>query len=190
MRQFARAATRSMMAAIALLAVAAAAYLAIHGKEYVYRIPERELRDRLSARLPITKTYLILFQVTLDHPRISLEDGSDRVDAGIDLAFDLRVDNAIKRLVGSLDFSGGIRYSVETGEFFLTEPVIQRVEIEGLPDRYIDISKRLLARALRDFIEGHAVYSLSTTDATELGIRMALKRVIVKDHELVVTLGV
>ena len=182
---------RSMIALIALLAVAAAAgYLAVHGKEYVYRIPEQVLRERLSARLPITKTYLILFQVTLDHPRISLEDGSDRVDAGIDLAINLRVDNAIKHLVGSLDFSGGIRYSQETGEFFLTEPIIQRVKIEGLPARYIDISKKLLAGALRDFIASHSVYSLSTTDATELGIRLALKRVIVKDHELVVTLGV
>jgi uncharacterized protein DUF1439 len=180
-----------MIAVIALLAVgAAAAYLAIHGKEYVYRIPEQVLRERLSARLPITKTYLILFQVTLDHPRIALEDGSDRVDAGIDVAFNLRVDNAIKRLVGSLDFSGGIRYSQETGEFFLTEPIIQRVKIESLPDRYIDLSKKLLAHALQDFIASHSVYSLSTTDATELGIRLALKRVIVKDHELVVTLGV
>jgi hypothetical protein len=182
---------RSIIAVIALLAAAAVAgYLAIHGREYVYRIPEQVLRERLSARLPITKTYLIVFQVTFDHPRIALEDGSDRVDAGIDLAFNLRVDNAIKHLVGSLDFSGGILYSQETGEFFLTEPVIQRVAIEGLPDRYIELSKKLLARALRDFIASHSVYSLSTSDATELGIRLALKRVIVKDHELVVTLGV
>jgi len=182
---------KSIVAVFALLAVgAAAAYLAIHGKEYVYRIPEQVLRERLRARLPTTKTYLVLFQVTLDHPRISLEDGSDRVDAGIDVALNLRVDNAIKRLVGSLDFSGGIRYSPETGEFFLTEPIIQSLKIEGLPDRYTDLSKKLLARALKDFIANHSVYSLSTTDATELGIRLALKRVIVKDHELIVTLGV
>jgi hypothetical protein len=42
----------------------------------------------------------------------------------------------------------------------------------------------------KDFMANHSVYSLSTTDATELGIRLALKRVIVKDHELIVTLGV
>jgi hypothetical protein len=47
-----------------------------------------------------------------------------------------------------------------------------------------------MAKALADYYAGHPVYTLSAIDAKHLAIRLALKRVIVKDSQLIVTLGI
>ena len=71
-------------AAIAILAVLIAgfgAYLYFSGKEYVVRIPESDLQAKLEEKLPLTKTYLLFFELTLENPRIRLQNGSKRVKA-------------------------------------------------------------------------------------------------------------
>ena len=61
---------------VVLLAVVVLAlgglYYYFSGKEYVYRFSEQQLQERLSAKLPFSKRYLFIFEVTLDKPRITL----------------------------------------------------------------------------------------------------------------------
>jgi hypothetical protein len=174
---------------VALLIVAAATYYYVRGKEYVYAISEEVLQERLAASFPVTKSYLI-FQVTLDHPRVSLQDGSDRIDAGIDAVVNIRVGQQATPLSGSLDVSSGVRYVSESGAFLLTDPIIRRFAVQGVPDRYAKAVNEIMTKALSDFYAAHPVYTLSAIDAKHIAIRLALKRVIVKDRELIVTLGI
>jgi hypothetical protein len=174
---------------VALLVFAAAAFYYLHGKEYVYVISEEALQERLAASFPVTKSYLI-FQVTLDHPRVSLQDGSDRIDAGIEAVLNIRVGQQATPLGGSLEVSSGVRYVSESGEFFLTDPIIRRFAVQGVPDRYAKAVNEITTKALSDFYRVHPVYTLSAIDAKHFAIRLALKRVIVKDRELIVTLGI
>jgi hypothetical protein len=171
------------------LIFAAVAFYYFHGKEYVYVIPEEALQEKLAASFPVTKSYLI-FQITLDHPRVSLHDGSGRVDAGIDTVVNIRVGQEPNPLGGSFDVSSGIRYVPESGEFFLTDPDIRRFAIQGVPDRYAKTVNEIMTKALADYYASHPVYKLSEIDVKHLAIRLTLKRVVVKDRQLIVTLGV
>ncbi len=72
---------------------------------------------------------------------------------------------------------------------FLVLAVIRRFDLQGVPDRYAKAVKDIMMKVLTDYYGAHPVYRLSTNDAKHLAIRLVLKRVIVKDRQLVVTLG-
>jgi hypothetical protein len=73
----------SVVSLVILLVVGA--YFYFSGKEYVVRITESEIREKLSEKLPLTKSYFFFIQITLKNPRIRLENGSDRINAGLDV---------------------------------------------------------------------------------------------------------
>jgi Protein of unknown function (DUF1439) len=177
-----------IVAAVTSLLAIAVVFNALHGRETVYRISEQELRERLSARLPVTLTYLLIFEARLDHPRVSLAAGSNRVDAGVDVTVNIRVAGSAVPLLGSLDVSTGIRYVPEDGEFFLTDPVITHLAIAGVPDRYARQAQEVVAKAVGEYLAKRPIYRLSRSDMRQLGLRLLLKRVDVQDHEIAITM--
>jgi len=158
-------------------------------KEYVLRFREDEIQAKLDSKLPITKTYFLVFQVTLDNPRVNLTNGSARVEAGLDITLDIRIGSEPKPLGGAVDVSGEIRYARETGDFFLTDPVIEHLALQGVPDRYHQKVKSALAKALVEYFADHPIYTLSAADAKQVVSWLVLKKVVVENQELVVTLG-
>jgi hypothetical protein len=175
-----------------LLVVAAVGggYYYFSGKEYVFRFSENQIREKLSTRLPLTKTYLLIFQVTLDNPRVSLLDNSKRVNAGLDIVLNIRFGGETRPLGGTIDASGEIKYVPATGQFFLTDPVIEHLAVHGIPDGYAEKVSSALTKALAAYYADHPIYSLTATDAKHAAARLVLKNVIVENHELVVTLGI
>ena len=68
---------KTLLSFLVILAVGAiGVYLYFHGKEYTFRFTEVELQQRLAERLPLRKTYLFIFEVALDNPRLQLIEGS------------------------------------------------------------------------------------------------------------------
>jgi len=61
--------------------------------------------------LALTKTYLFVFQVVFQNPRVVLEDGSGRVNGGLDIALNINVGGDKERLGGSVDISGGVLFN-------------------------------------------------------------------------------
>jgi len=181
---------RVVILAIVLIAAAiGGAYYYFHGREYVYRFTEAQLQQALSERLPFTKTYLLIFQVTLDHPRVTLVNGSDRVRAGLDITFNVQVGGQPVPLSGSVDASGGVRYDPRVGQLFLTQPKIEHLELQGVPEQYTARTAAVLSKALETYYADHAIYTLNASHAKELAARLVLKSVTVQDQQLVVTLG-
>lgn len=165
-------------------------YVYLSGKEHVLRFSEPEIRGTLAKKLPFTKTYLFIFQVTLDNPRVLLENGSNRVNAGLDVTLNLTIDDNPDPLGGSIDVSGGVRYASETGEFFLTDPVIENLQIQGISSAYTDKANEALTKALGEWYAERPIYTLSDLDAKQIAVQMVLKDVVVENKELVVTLGI
>lgn len=179
--------------AFALVFVAllvASAYYNLAGKEYVIRIPESDLQSKLSSKLPITKSFFLVIRVTLSNPRVSLENGSNRVRAGLDVELNIGVENSSKPLGGSVDISGGVAYVSEDGEFFLTDAKIDQLELQGIPSRYVDKVDNALTHALAEFYRDHPIYSLSSLDAKQAAAKLVLRDVVVHNKELVITLGI
>jgi hypothetical protein len=165
-------------------------YFYFSGKEYVFSFSESQIREKLTTKLPLNKKYLIIFEVTLDNPRVSLTNGSNRVAAGLDVILNIRIDKNPKPLGGSVDATGGIKYVKNSGEFFLTEPVIEHLSIQGIPDKYTKKANQVLTKALSEYYDSHPIYTLKPTDVNKAAARLALKNVIIENQNLVVTLGI
>jgi len=165
-------------------------YLYFSGKEYVLRFSEAQIQETLAKKLPMTKTYLFIIQVTLESPRVLLENGSNRVNAGLDVSLNVTVDNNPEPLGGSIDLSGGVRYESEKGQFFLTDPVIEHLQVQGISPAYTTRVNDALTKALAEYYSERPIYTLSEFDAKQVAVQMVLKDVIVENKELVVTLGI
>jgi len=176
--------------AIILVVSVIGAYFYFSGKEYIFRFSENQIHEKLSQKLPLTEKYLFIFEVTLDNPRVTLNNGSDRVIAGLDIILNIWVGKNPQPLGGSIDASGGVKYVSEKGEFFLTDPVVERFAIQGIPEQYSKKVNKVLTKALNEYYETHPIYKLNPTDAKQVAARLILKNVIIENQQLVVTLGI
>ena len=172
-----------------LLAAAAGAFYLLRDREYVFRFSEPELREKLDAQLPWSERYLFIFEVTFDNPRVDLIEGSDRVAGGVDAILNIVINNNPRPLSGAIDLSGGVRYARQEGAFYLTDPTIEKIAIQGIPDAYANKANEALSTALSAFYRSRPIYKLEGTKASHQTARLLLKDVIVEDEHLVVTLG-
>ncbi len=165
-------------------------YIYFSGKEYVFSFSESQIHEKLATKLPLSKKYLIIFEVTLDNPRVTLTNGSDRVAAGLDVILNIWINKNPKPLGGTLDASGGIKYVKNDGEFYLTGPVIEHLSIQGIPEKYLEKANQVLTKAIAEYYESHPIYKLKPTDVKKAAARLVLKNVIIEEQQLVVTLGI
>ncbi|WP_193161110.1 DUF1439 domain-containing protein [Microbulbifer hainanensis] len=178
-----------VLIAVILGLLAFAGYRYFSGREYEIRIPESEIQAKLSEKLPRTKTYLGLFQLTLKNPRVQLLEDSGRIRAGLDLQLTIKLGGSREPLSGSVDASGLLRYAPEQGQFFLAEPQIEQLQIQGLPDKHSGKARAVITAALTEYFASHPVYRLKKDDARQAAARLVLKNVAVSGDELVVTMG-
>lgn len=168
----------------------AGAYTYFSGKEYVVKITELQIQDTMQETLPLTKTYLFIFQITLDSPRVELINGSDRIKAGLDITLNIQLGNENKPLGGSADISGGVKYLSNEGSFYLTNPVIEQLSIQGVPQEYTDRVTNVVESALAEYYSTHPAYKLKAGDIKQAAAQLVLRDVIIENQELVITLGI
>ena len=140
--------------------------------------------------MPFTNTYLLIFKITLDNPRVTLPESSSRVEAGLDVSLNIRIGDEPKSLGGSIDASGTPAYVPEEGAFYLTDPVIEDLAVQGVPDEHAAKVNDVLTKALAAYYAERPIYTLKETDIKQSIARLVLKRVIVENGELVITLGI
>ncbi|MFK8053437.1 MAG: DUF1439 domain-containing protein [Woeseiaceae bacterium] len=165
------------------------AYLYFQGKMYTFRFTESELQEKLAERVPLRKSYLLIFEVVLDEPRLALVEGSDRVNVGFDVTLNIKIKGEQLPLGGALDVSGGVRYEAAAGRFFLTDPVIENLTVQGIPAQYTGKVNSILTKAVAYFYSDRPIYTLRASDAKKAAAKLLLKNVIIEQRVLVVTLG-
>ncbi len=180
----------SISIVVILLMITLGAYCYFSGKEYVFTFSEKQLYEQLSSKLPLTKKYLFIFEITLNNPRVNLINGSNRVTAGLDVGLNIWINKAPKSLGGTLDASGGIQYVKEDGAFFLTDPIIENLAVQGIPQKHLKKVNQVLTKALTEYYEAHPIYTLKPTDVKKAAARLVLKNVIIENQQLVITLGI
>ncbi len=181
---------RNAWIASGLIVVAIAGAVAYSsGREYKIRFTEAQIQSTLAARAPFTDTYFRIFEVTLASPRVELIDDSDRVKAGADVILNIYVNDEPRPLGGSIDFSGSVDYVAERGEFFLVEPTIENLDVEGVPAAFEKRVRSVLELAIANFYETRPIYRLTGDKLEKRAARMLLRDVHVADDVLTVTLG-
>lgn len=175
---------------IVLVAAGLGLYFYFEGREYTFRFTESQLYEKLTERTPVRKTYLFIFQVELNNPRIMLLDGSDRVNAGLDITLNIRINEEPLPLGGEIDVSGGVRYEGSEGQFFLTDPIVENLSVQGIPADMLDRVYSALTVALGEYYADRPIYTLRASDLKQAAAKLLLKNVVVQNQELVITLGI
>lgn len=182
---------KGIISAIAIImAVVIGGFIYFSGKEYIVRLSETQIQEKLEKKLPLTKTYLFVIEVTLNNPRVKLEEGSERVKAGLDVEFNISLGKNKEPLGGTVDVSGSVRYEAEKAQFFLDSPIIENLKVQGIPQQFTSKANKALAKALVQYYKVNPIYTLRATDIKKATAKMVLKKVVVENKELVITLGI
>lgn len=176
-------------ALLVILALAgAAAYWYLVGKTYELRITQAQLEQKLADKLPLTRSYP-LWSVTLDRPRLHLNEESDRIQLGLDVTLALQAGAIRPPMQSEIDLSAGISYDQQLGAFFLTDPVIERLRLEGVEDKRMNVANVVLSKAIAAYFRERPIYTLSSSDQRQRLARMVLQQVKVENGGVVIVMG-
>lgn len=178
---------------IAAIAVGFAVYH-FWGERYHLVFTEEQLVAKLAEKFPFDKTYFFLINLHLANPKLALEEGSNRIAFGCDIEtkFDLEINSekGVGPLRGTVKFSGKLRYEATDGAFFLDEPVVESLDIAGVPEKWRVKVNEAVSRAASEFLSRVPMYRLQPTDIKKATARLILRDVKVVDKKLLITMGI
>jgi len=102
----------------------------------------------------------------------------------------IKVNKQDKPIGGTVDASGSLVYVAEEGAFYLSDPLVKGLSIQGVPAKYTDKISALVEEALVNFYSSRPVYKLKTSHMKQAAVKMGLKSVVVQGKALVVTFGI
>jgi hypothetical protein len=151
-------------------------------------ISQEQLQEKLDHAFPLERRYLYVFTVTLQHPKITLEEGSNRVAFQIEAT--TNVDIKEQPFEGRGRVSGEIRYKSQTGEFYLENAVIEELDLAGLPDKYRIPLQLTASLGMGELLHKHPFYTLNPDKFKNLLMRLTLQQVIVEAGKLKLFLAI
>ncbi|MGJ8642025.1 MAG: DUF1439 domain-containing protein [Luteolibacter sp.] len=179
--------TTIVLAAVALLL--GGVFFYFKGRRYEVVITQEQIDAKLVEKFPVSKKYLLIFEIIYSNPVVTLLEDEDRIEVGLDATLNIRVDKELKELGGGCTITSGLRYDAETQEFFLDDAVFSRLEIQGVPESYLEAVTAFSAKAAKEYIEKCPIYRLKATDAKTTAAKLLLKDFEVKDQAIYVTMG-
>lgn len=179
-----------IISAVAVAVLLACAFLYFKGKRYEVVITQAQIDAALSEKFPATKKHLLIFAITYDNPQVTLLEEEDRVQVGLNATLNLHLNGEPKTLGGGATLTSGLRYDGDTQEFFLDDVVFDRLEIQGVPEKWLDQVADFAAKAAREFLQTRPVHRLEAKDAKSTATKLLLKEVEVRDQAIHVSLGI
>lgn len=182
--------SKCILIAVIFAVLLGGAYFVLKGKRYEVVITQEQIDAGLTSRFPASKRYLSLFSITYSNPKVILLEQADRVQVGMDVTLNIRVNDDPKPLGGGATLTSGIRYDSEAQVFYLDDVVFDRLEVAGVPDKWLQLVTEFAAEVAEDFVESQPVYRLQAKDAKTAAAKMLLKGFEVREQAVHVTLGI
>jgi len=170
--------------------VACLAFITCGKVTYDIQVTEQQIAKQLEKRFPITKTYLLVFDLTLRNPKVVLKENSDNVTIQLEALVNITGQDQAKLLGGDVTVTSRVDFDKKTGELYLTESVVDSLHLGGIPDQQYTKTKQVLGLALKEYLDNFPVYTLKARDVKTAFAKLFVKNVTVKQGVLVVTLGV
>lgn len=155
-------------------------------REVTFVLTREYLQSQIVAAFPYEKREL-LYTLAVRDPKLVLTDKSDRIGLSVNLEV-----SALggKKMHGSLIAAAGLRYDPVQTAFFLDNPRVTEVLIDGLPKSISSRIPGVATTALQGVLKGKPVYRLTETDAKSFLLRRTLKAVKINNGNVEATLGV
>ena len=176
-------------ALLALVLAAAAALFYLHGKRADIRITQAQLREQLATGFPMERTALLLLRWTLSNPDIQFQPGRQRIALGLDAHLNARLDGQRADLGGRIEVETALRYDAGRGAFFLVDPVITRLAIDGIPQAQVMRVQNSLRSLRAEAFAQYPVYTLRRDDVAQGAARLVLRDVRIEDDAIVARIG-
>jgi len=173
--------------AVVLAAIGLGAYLMT--RTYEIRMTESDIQGSLEKALPFEKTYFIVATVKFDEPRVKLQQGSDRIGFGIRVGLGLKLKEKIASFEGTVDASSGIEYRAEESAFYLIDPLLEDLKIDGVPKKYLPVVKKAVQKGVSTYLQSRPAYTLKATDVKKAAAKLLLQDLRIEDGEMVIVLG-
>lgn len=173
----------------ALLAVAAGAFVFLHGKRTEIRVSNAQLQQQLAQTFPVERSIFLLLQWQLANPSLQFLPERQRLGLGLDLHLNLRVEGQKKDLGGRVEVETALRYDDTRGAFFLVDPVITKLAVRGVPEEYVLRVQENLREKLAEIFNRRPIYSLNSLDMKQGAARLVLRDVRIEQDEISIVLG-
>lgn len=157
---------------------------------YDIKITNDEIQRKLASRFPITRNYLFIFDITYENPQVILLEGSDKVSVSLDAILDMRVKSESKPLSGSAGVLCGIDFRPDTGQLFLTDCDITKLQIAGIPDEFLEKVNEVTNLAAKELLDKYPVYTLKPREVKTTIAKLVVKNVVIRDGVFIVTVGI
>lgn len=132
-------------------------------------IPLSKLQAGVDKRFPLHNKAMDLLDIKLSNPRLSLQDGSDRVSLTLDTSVAPPFLKQSWR--GTVGISGRLTIDVPRGAVFINDPRLDQVAIEGVDSgrqqQFGKLANALLGNAVRDV----PLYSFRMEDLRYAGVQ-------------------
>ena len=102
----------------------------------------------------------------------------------IDISF---LDSAVP-LRGQIDAAAGVRYNPAEGAFYLKDPTIEHIQLEGLPDEWADKGKELIEQGVSSYFKSRPIYRLNERQ-TGRAAKAVLQDVTIEQDRVILHLG-
>src|SRR6266404_2787778 len=112
--------------------------LYFHGRRYDVIITQSQIDEALRTRFPVSMKYLLIFQITYSNPHVTLLPESNRIEVGLDADLDIKLRDQPKRLGGTAVVTTGVTFQSETHQFYLSDPEIKKLALQGIPQEHLD----------------------------------------------------
>ncbi|HSY17233.1 MAG TPA: DUF1439 domain-containing protein [Candidatus Acidoferrales bacterium] len=182
----------TLIAGIVLVLVILGAWLYFPGREFDVTITQQQIDDALQAHFPVTKTNLLILHVTYSNPHATLLPESGRIEVGVDAALEaaLKPREQPKKFTGTVVMTTGLSYRYETKQFFLADPKVSKLTLQGVPQQYLDKSTNAVSAVIREQVQKIPVYTIKPKNMKTKVVRLILKDVQIKDGVIHATLGI
>jgi hypothetical protein len=162
----------------------------LKGRRYEVVITQEQISSKLAQRFPASKEYLLVFNITYTDPQVILLENENRVQVGLTATLNMRINGKPKELKGIASVTTGIRYENATQEFFLDQAEFNRLEIQGIPDKWLKLVTEVASKAAKNYIETKPIYQIKAKDVKTTAAKLLLKEFEVRDQAIYVRLGI
>lgn len=125
-------------------------------------ISREELLAKLGKQFPTTKRVMRLLDVTASLPTLEMQGEQNRVLAGVDLT--ARELIMLQEYKGHVALSFGLRFEPKDLTIRLTNPKIEKVDIEGLPPVYQRALSGMGAQFAEESLQDYPVHQFKPED--------------------------
>ncbi|QRX81032.1 DUF1439 domain-containing protein [Glaciimonas sp. PAMC28666] len=143
------------------------------------------LQQSLNKRLPFTKRYLGLIEVTASNAQLALDAGQGRLLVDMDVTMALPLTG--KSWSGKLAMSGVIALDGAHNAVILTNTRLDRITLANLDGAYSEQATQIGGLLARELMQSVPLYSFKPEDLRFVGVTFVPTKIVTRTDRLVVT---